>query len=506
MATPTADKLRTFYASRYLAADGDALNQYTVDSATARTLVDAALTEASGYWDGAVGWFDPDTATPALQGAAFHVRAFDGATDTLTLARDLPAVPQAGDTFRLALGGNRRSAQETFGLLVGGVLPEFDPVVCSTITGVTIRKASARLGANDIYIDYDAAFHELTIKIGAAGTPGAGAVVSSDVTGEPVHAADDQGYLIVDVVAASLPPVNTQEVVTLAYPSGYFCPDYEGYETGGEGKIRHRLEVCRNTDPANTMVDLSVHAASPGGTGATIAAGQSLGTEAGTVDIDGGADWPVRSFWVRNTEANGSTGDCRYVKYRSGATLYCAAANHWTRLPFSGGTTALAIGDVIEAAGSGATGRVVSVQVNSGTWGTGNAAGFLYLSSVTGTFIGNEILQNGGLPFATGAGAEVRGLRDYTAIAWGAGEPLEVMPDVDLALDAPDGSNLFENPDSESQAPANTTFSAPAAEQDALCMGDLAPSGIHGVWRREWIMDSHRARAEIVADAVYFWS
>ena len=30
-----------------------------------------------------------------------------------------PAAPQAGDTFRLALGGNRRSSQETFGMAVG---------------------------------------------------------------------------------------------------------------------------------------------------------------------------------------------------------------------------------------------------------------------------------------------------------------------------------------------------------------------------------------------------
>ncbi|NLF18792.1 MAG: hypothetical protein GX595_16290, partial [Lentisphaerae bacterium] len=182
MPTPTADKLRTFYASRYLAADGDPLTQFTLDSGTVRTIRDAALTQASGYWDGAVGWFDPDTLTPQLQGAVFHVQSFDGGTDTLTLSRDLPAAPQAGDTFRLALGGNRRSGQETFGMVVGGDMPEFTPIACANITGLTIHKASARLGASDLYISYDATRHEVTIRVGAAGSPGPALDVSADVT------------------------------------------------------------------------------------------------------------------------------------------------------------------------------------------------------------------------------------------------------------------------------------------------------------------------------------
>jgi len=48
MSTPTGDKLRTYYASRYLAADGDALAQYTVDSATARENV-TRFGESEGF-------------------------------------------------------------------------------------------------------------------------------------------------------------------------------------------------------------------------------------------------------------------------------------------------------------------------------------------------------------------------------------------------------------------------------------------------------------------------
>ena len=62
MATPTADKLRIFFPSKYLGADGDPLPQYTADAGGDElTIADAALSEANGYWDGAIGWFDGNT-------------------------------------------------------------------------------------------------------------------------------------------------------------------------------------------------------------------------------------------------------------------------------------------------------------------------------------------------------------------------------------------------------------------------------------------------------------
>ena len=90
MATPTTDKLRAYYPSKYLSADGGTLTQRIADAGcTARTIVDAGLTEADDYWNGAVGWFDGSTTTAALRAQFFHVKDFDAATDTLTLARDL---------------------------------------------------------------------------------------------------------------------------------------------------------------------------------------------------------------------------------------------------------------------------------------------------------------------------------------------------------------------------------------------------------------------------------
>lgn len=56
-------------------------------------------------------------------------------------------------------------------------------------------------------------------------------------------------------------------------------------------------------------------------------------------------------------------------------------------VPFSsGGTTEIEVGDEITGATSGATARVKKILTASGTWAGGDAAGFLVLDVVVGTF------------------------------------------------------------------------------------------------------------------------
>jgi len=422
MATPTADKLKTYFPSRYI-ADGNVLTQYTVDSAAARTITDAALTESDDYWAGAIGWFDGDTLTPQLQGCFFHVRSFDATTDTLTLSRDLPAVPQAGDTFRLVIGGNRRSSQETFSLMAAGYQPELQPVAMANITGVTVTKASGLLGEGDITLHYDATLDELYLKK-AGEEYGVGLNVSGDITDGVLFAENAQSYLRVNVTAASLPISNATEIVTLTCPEAVFTPDFEGYETadGAGGKARYRLEVLRNEDPVDTMVDLSVYTAKPAGAATTITSSLTLTPSAGEFTIDNPANWPTNSFWVKNTTRN----DCRYIKYRSGTTLY---------------------------------------TIDVGT-----------------------------------------GLRGFTAVNWEQGDNVEVLADVDIAVETPDGSGVFSSPVDETTPPTGLTFADKASVNDSIYIGDLAPGEMVGVWRRETIVDSHRARKQIRTDTIALWS
>ena len=57
------------------------------------------------------------------------------------------------------------------------------------------------------------------------------------------------------------------------------------------------------------------------------------------------------------------------------------------RLAFtSGGTTAIAVGDTITGATSAATAKVMSVELSSGTWAAGTAAGEFLIESQSGTF------------------------------------------------------------------------------------------------------------------------
>lgn len=79
-----------------------------------------------------------------------------------------------------------------------------------------------------------------------------------------------------------------------------------------------------------------------------------------------------------------------------GNTVYGAFAYTWL-LPFDAGTGEIKVGDTVTGGTSGATGVVTMVQLTSGSWGGGNAAGWLCIKSKTGTFQNDEALQVGGV-------------------------------------------------------------------------------------------------------------
>lgn len=502
MATPTADKLRIYFPSKHLAADGNALPSFTADGGALNSIQDTALSQADGYWDGALGWFAGDSLTPELQGQFFHVRSFTGGV--LTLSRDLPAAPQAGDTFRLALGGNWRSSYETFGLLVGGVLPELNPVAGINVSGVTIRKASALLGEGTLTLQYTHSQQLLRIKMDSQPL-GIGLDVSTSVTGGVIFAADGQSWIMVDVNAASLPTSDRTDTWTLQYPERTLTPDYEGYETKNDigGKTRYRLEAVKNTDPEDAMVDLAVYVGKPVGSPSSIASG-SLGLTDGSFDVADANTWPTKGFWIKNTAVNAGAGDCRYVNYRSGNTLYCLGVT-WATLGFDAGSVAILPGDTITDATSGATAIVDQVEVTSGDWGTSDAAGTLLLKLVDGTFGDNHNLQIGGATRAVSNGNAILGLRGYQAVNWATGQAIELMADVDIGFNKP-ANNQYENPAEESLAPADIAFSDATSAATALQLGNLGPGKLHGVWRREWIMDGHQSRSGLISDTRYSWS
>jgi len=127
----TADDYPSYLTDTEIGSDGASPAEQTADAGgTANTIVDAALTQADDYWIGAKVIFESDTTTAALQSQTAWVVDFDAATDTLTLANDLPATPAAGDTYRLYRPfGGYRSAYQLPGMTVTGL---------SDVTGVAV--------------------------------------------------------------------------------------------------------------------------------------------------------------------------------------------------------------------------------------------------------------------------------------------------------------------------------------------------------------------------------
>lgn len=70
-------------------------------------------------------------------------------------------------------------------------------------------------------------------------------------------------------------------------------------------------------------------------------------------------------------------------------------------IPFtSGGVTAIAVGDTIEGETGGATANVVAVDLDSGTWAAGTAAGTLYVDTLVGAFQAETIKVGASLNLA----------------------------------------------------------------------------------------------------------
>lgn len=80
---PTPEYLGLYYPSKDLATPGAEPADRVVGNDSTRTkVVTNSITEPSGYWDGAVGFFCGES-TVALRGVTFHVRHWNAETGML---------------------------------------------------------------------------------------------------------------------------------------------------------------------------------------------------------------------------------------------------------------------------------------------------------------------------------------------------------------------------------------------------------------------------------------
>jgi len=308
MTAPTIDKLRAYLPCKHITSDGGALALcYVLSGSTAALIRSYDWSGATG----AIGFFSPTTSTVALRGIFFHVRS-NAISYQAELDENLPAVPQNTDTFYYFIGGANRSSTEAFALLVDDALPELFPAVSSGITGLVLKKASPMLGIGTLAIHYDSGAQTLAAKMGV-GAYGTAVDASGNLSDVSLFIDADAGFVRVDCTAASLPVGDADDSWVLTQPKATFTPDIGGYETV-LGKTRYRLEVVRNEDSLNNMVDLSVFTDKPAGSSTTVAAGGSLGSGAGTLDVDDASTWPTGGTWIYNSTRN----NCRFMFSRSG--------------------------------------------------------------------------------------------------------------------------------------------------------------------------------------------
>lgn len=462
------------------ASNGGSITEQTADSGTANTLTDSALTEADDYWNGAILRFEDDTTTSALQGQHYHVTDFAASTDTLTVKPLFAVTPQAGDTYKLlrVFGGNYVSDEEMPGLTVDSG--------ASNVTGVTIDFAShSNTDANGT-LSYTNADTSITWLAGADSLAGAKVDISSNGT-YTIKSNDENNFIVITVVSASLPGSDQSDTIQLSVPDAVIVPNTETDETAA-GKHRYNFVGIKNT-AAEAMELFKIYMDNGVSTAAATTLSAAKDKTNGTMTAADLSNWPATG-WVYNSTKD----DCGYYYNKSGNTATLAARNDVCKLGFDAGDTEIEIGDTITGASSGGSGTVVAVQVNSGTWGGSDAAGYIYVKDYNGTaFTNDENLQVSAATVAVADGTETTGYRDHTADDWDSSDEIELMPDFDIALDAP-STNQFEAPDNESIEPAGCTFSCPVTADDGLTITSIAASGVYCIWLRDVVAEGTRAQ------------
>lgn len=115
----------------------------------------------------------------------------------------------------------------------------------------------------------------------------------------------------------------------------------------------------------------------------------------------------VRGVHVHDGEVyawRNNVGSTKMLGYRATAAGWVALSTT-RRLSFYAGLAEVAEGDQVEGATSGASATVVRVQVNTGDWGSSDAVGALHVINQFGAFSTAEVIEVGGTPVATCAGA-----------------------------------------------------------------------------------------------------
>lgn len=118
---------------------------------------------------------------------------------------------------------------------------------------------------------------------------------------------------------------------------------------------------------------------------------------------------PGRLIFSRNYECDSNGRPRRIDGYeRFDGQPKPSDASYWV-LYFDAGEGEISVGDTVEGGTSSATGEVIVVNVESGAWGTSDAAGYLVLFNLSGSYQNDEDLEVSSVKKAVAANTEVEG-------------------------------------------------------------------------------------------------
>jgi hypothetical protein len=321
-----ASSIVLYYPNSLGSADGQALTTFNLAAGSTTKLLNSDATQANDYWNDALVLGLTGT---NLENQWNHVKAYSNTSGAVTLATALPGTPTMPGTFHLIHMGKNSAYRSSY------EIPGLTATTPTNVTGVTIDYASFTNEVGSGTLTYTNSTKTLQWTA-PSDVIGGGVSVTGDGV-QTLFSADDSKYIKIDVTYLSLPGTNQSDTIALTQPVARVIPNTEAFQSE-TGIVRYIAVFFKNESLADSMNELKSWV-DPRVTASTTST-TTLATTAAILGVTDASSYPARSFWIYNSTLD----DCRYVKYRSGNNLYCAAAGAGLRGKTS---TSWAIGNTV---------------------------------------------------------------------------------------------------------------------------------------------------------------
>ncbi len=358
---------------------------------------------------GTLGVFDA-SATPfswAINNTKFELSSASG--DTVTLERSATGSLTAGGTETVIVtntDSEARVVQKQFTInvdsLVTDIFTDTSTVDVEDPSGFTIGNLFAVGGKSPVTFTNDPANTKFAVSSAGVITRSATGTLTEGSETLSVDATDANGNVYEEDITITVTDAGAQEPIDFATPD----PPPWGREVTLAGNFPTTVTASNVagisvSEAFATLAAYKSRIASLGGqiiTNVPSGFSDNLGTcdnqaWVGAVDGDGDPASHTVTFETNlNTQSPGMVG---YIKNFNIGTNPTTLDRDFAWGFTSGGTYEMAANDTIVGASSGASAKIISITVTSGSFAAGTAAGYFVLHNRIGTFTNSEVLNVG---------------------------------------------------------------------------------------------------------------